>query len=88
MSAEPAPRPLRAVVPPDVPAETRPPSLPPERLCYRRADLPAVIGVPLRTLDRYIALGIFPPPDRQLGTVKLWSRATIQRWLDGDCDGR
>jgi predicted DNA-binding transcriptional regulator AlpA len=92
MSAGPAPRHLRAVIPQDAPpdasSQPQPQPPPPERLCYRRAELPAVTGVPLRTLVRYIAAGEFPPADRMLGTVKLWSRTTIQRWLDGDCEGR
>jgi hypothetical protein len=55
-----------------------------DRLSYRWSELPAVLGVPRRTLERAVAAGKFPHPDRRLGRVCLWSRDTLARWLAGD----
>lgn len=53
------------------------------RLAYRLNDLPAVLGVSRRTLERERSAGRFPRPDRIMGKMPLWSEATIREWLEG-----
>jgi predicted DNA-binding transcriptional regulator AlpA len=36
-----------------------------------------------RTLDRWIASGLFPRPDIALGgKTRYWKRETVQQWID------
>lgn len=74
MSDRPAPSAPEAPSGPETPAAIEP-------LAYRKRQLPAVVGVPMRTLERAIHRGDFPRPDRRLGRVSLWSKDTIARWL-------
>jgi hypothetical protein len=53
----------------------------PERLAYRWDDLPRVLEVPRRTLERAVRARTFPRPNRRLGRVCLWSRESLERWL-------
>lgn len=36
-----------------------------------------------RTLDRWISMGQFPPPDIAIGgKVRYWKRATVEAWIE------
>jgi predicted DNA-binding transcriptional regulator AlpA len=50
-------------------------------LAYRGDELVKLLGVSRRAIDRERSAGTFPPPDRVLGRMPLWSRATITAWL-------
>src|SRR5262245_22559761 len=62
-----------------------------ERLAYRLDEVARSLGVSRRLIERERAAGRFPPPDRTIGRVPLWSRATLVRWISeggGNHDGR
>lgn len=56
---------------------------PVQRLTYRFNELEKAVGLDRRTIERYLAKGEFPPPDRRLGRISLWRRETIADWLAG-----
>jgi predicted DNA-binding transcriptional regulator AlpA len=67
---------------PDQAAESStPPGM--DRLAYRLDDLAQVLGISRRTLERERSAGRFPPPDRLVGKMPIWSVATIRRWVEG-----
>lgn len=55
------------------------------RLVYWKADLCAMLGVKLRTLERMISAGEIPAPDRRLRGRPCWLRATIEAWAAAGC---
>jgi predicted DNA-binding transcriptional regulator AlpA len=62
-----------------------------ERLALRLDEVSQCLGVSRRLIERERAAGRFPPPDRTIGRVPLWSRETLVRWISegGDNhDGR
>lgn len=53
-----------------------------ERLTYRFNDLPLVLGVSRRTLERERSAGRFPKPDLMIGKMPLWLAVTIVAWAE------
>ena len=43
-----------------------------------------MIGVSVRTLERLVATGRFPPPVR-FGRQRRWVRKVLARWIEGGC---
>ncbi len=58
------------------------------KTALRWADVAAMIGVSRRFLERAVASGEFPRPDRTIRRVHLWHRATIEAWLLGERPAR
>ncbi len=53
-----------------------------ERLAFRKDELAESLGISSRAIDRDRAAGLFVQPDRVIGTkTPIWSKATIERWL-------
>ncbi len=52
------------------------------RLTYRLADLPKVLSVSRRTIERERSAGRFPKPDIRIGKAPLWKPETIAAWVD------
>jgi predicted DNA-binding transcriptional regulator AlpA len=50
-------------------------------------DLPRVLGVSRRTIERLRSASRFPPPDLHIGKMPLWKAETIQRWIDSGGKG-
>jgi excisionase family DNA binding protein len=50
----------------------------------RIGEVAKVLNVSQRTLERMIAAGAFPGPDRRSGAIKLWKPATVRGWIDGE----
>ena len=44
------------------------------------ADIARILGVSAGTVRAYIAQGRLPPPDAAIGTVRGWTRRTIDDW--------
>lgn len=44
------------------------------------ADIARLLGVSAGTIRAYIAQGRLPPPDATIGTVRGWTRRTIDDW--------
>jgi hypothetical protein len=55
-----------------------------EPLTYRIADLARALGVSRRLVERELAAGRLPAPDRRVGRLPLWQRQTIVAWLSGE----
>ena len=53
------------------------------RLALRLDELPDTLGVSRRTIERERSACRFPPPDRVVGKMPLWSPETIRRWIEG-----
>ena len=43
-----------------------------------------MIGVSVRTLERLVSKGQFPPPLR-FGRRRRWVRTALVRWIEGGC---
>jgi excisionase family DNA binding protein len=43
-----------------------------------------MVGVSVRTLERLVAAGQFPPPI-QFGRRRRWLRKGLSRWIEGGC---
>jgi len=43
-----------------------------------------MIGVSVRTLERLVATGRFPPPIR-FGRRPRWLKKALSRWIEGGC---
>lgn len=52
-------------------------------LAVGMADLPALLGISRRTLERERSAGRFPRPDKIVGKRPLWRLETVRRWLEG-----
>jgi hypothetical protein len=52
-----------------------------ERFAYRLDEVARSFGVSRRLIERERAAGRFPPPDRTIGRVPLWSRQTLVDWI-------
>lgn len=48
------------------------------------ADLMELLRCGRSTIERMRSSGCFPTPDRFVGKLPRWKRATIRRWLDED----
>lgn len=46
------------------------------------AGIARVFGVGRRTVERWRAGGMLPPPDLAVGRVKRWRPSTVARWLE------
>jgi predicted DNA-binding transcriptional regulator AlpA len=81
---------------PDVPASSQTAPLPPGRtqvskpldavvgrLALRLDELAAALGVSRRAIERERSAGRFPPPDKVVGRMPIWSPDTIRRWVEG-----
>jgi predicted DNA-binding transcriptional regulator AlpA len=53
------------------------------RLTWRRAEIPAALGISERSFDRLVSSGKFPKPDRVVGRTPLWADSTVRRWAEG-----
>lgn len=51
------------------------------KLAYRPSELAAALGVSRRSIERERAAGRFPPPDRRIGRIPLWSAETLRAFL-------
>ncbi len=74
------PRTEAAAARPGDPEPTRPGI---EPLAVNLNQLPGLIGVSRRTIERELSAGRFPQPDRRVGRRPLWRVATIEAWLAG-----
>lgn len=54
-----------------------------ERLIFWKRDFPKILGVSVRTVDRWISSGQFPRSDIVLKGRPAWRRETIEAWLQG-----
>jgi predicted DNA-binding transcriptional regulator AlpA len=54
-----------------------------ERLALRLDEIAEAVGLSRRTIERERSAGRFPPPDRTIGKVAIWSVETIRRWVEG-----
>jgi predicted DNA-binding transcriptional regulator AlpA len=45
-------------------------------------DLPEILGVCRRTVERMRSGGRFPKPDLTLGRMPRWKPSTIRTWID------
>jgi predicted DNA-binding transcriptional regulator AlpA len=79
---EAAPRPEPEPLPPGVVPITTPLDAVMGRLALRLDELAAALGVSRRAIERERSAGRFPPPDRRIGRMPLWSPATIRAWLE------
>ena len=71
--------------PPALTADPSPNGKPPdntERLALRLDELAAALGVSRRAIERERSAGRFPPPDRKIGKMPLWSPMTIREWIE------
>ena len=50
----------------------------------RIGDVARVLNVNQRTLERMIAAGTFPGPDRRTVAIKWWKPSTVRGWIDGE----
>jgi predicted DNA-binding transcriptional regulator AlpA len=64
------------------PSAPTPPSATP-RLAWRKAEIPAALGISGRSFERLVASGKFPKPDRVVGRMPLWADSTVRRWAEG-----
>lgn len=48
----------------------------------RIRDVARILTVGVRTLERLIADGKFPAPDRRAGCIRIWRPETVQAWLN------
>jgi predicted DNA-binding transcriptional regulator AlpA len=53
------------------------------RLALRLDEVAAALGLSRRSLERERSAGRFPPPDRTIRRMPLWSPETIRRWVEG-----
>lgn len=51
-----------------------------DRLIYWKRDLPTILGVSARTIDRWISAGEFPVADVHISGKPVWRRETIKTW--------
>lgn len=51
-----------------------------DRLIFWKRDLPAIIGVSTRTIDRWISSGEFPRADVTISGKSVWRRETVKDW--------
>jgi len=51
------------------------------------ADLAAMLNMGERTVRRWVAEGVLPPPDLRLRGVIRWRPATIEQWLRQQAKG-
>jgi hypothetical protein len=54
-----------------------------ERLTWRMAEIPRILGISRRALERERSAGRFPPPDLTIGRMPLWRVETIRAWVEG-----
>jgi hypothetical protein len=64
-----------------LPAVQQAPSLA-DRLIFWKRDLPGILGVSSRTVDRWLSSGEFPGPDVTVHGRPVWKRGTIMSWCD------
>lgn len=55
------------------------------RLLYWKRDLAEMLGIGIRTLERSIATGEVPPPDRRFRGRPCWAASTIEAWRARGC---
>jgi len=58
--------------------------VPDEPTFVTKPEAAELIGVSVRTLERLVATGRFPPPVR-FGRQRRWVRKTLIRWIEGGC---
>jgi predicted DNA-binding transcriptional regulator AlpA len=66
-----------------IPPSNKSPAERVEPLAVGLNDLPAMLGLSRRTIERERSAGKFPKADRVVGKRPIWSIATIRRWLEG-----
>jgi hypothetical protein len=57
------------------------------KLAYRKSETATIANVCIRTLERMIHLGQFPPPTcrgGRSGKLPMWSIESIQAWSRGE----
>jgi hypothetical protein len=64
---------------------TRPPV---ERLAYRINEVANSIGVSRRTVERERSAGRFPLPDLHIGKAPLWTKKSLELWMEKGGDRR
>lgn len=52
-----------------------------ERMALRAAEVARRVGLSKRTIDRLIAAGSFPKPDKRINRISLWATETVERWI-------
>jgi len=57
-----------------------------DRLIYKKADLPHLIGMSIRSIDRLISKGQFPKPNARINFRPIWKKQTILNWIDEVCE--
>jgi predicted DNA-binding transcriptional regulator AlpA len=54
-----------------------------EPLAFRKKMSADLIGISVRTLERLASAGKFPRPDAYAGKCPLWTRSTLETWIEG-----
>jgi predicted DNA-binding transcriptional regulator AlpA len=52
-------------------------------LLWGKQAIATALDISQRTLEREIAAGRFPRPDRRVGRLPRWKPETVRRWIDG-----
>lgn len=64
-------------------SETDTPLLPPQPYLVDAHGVAAELSIGVRTLWRWVSVGIFPPPDVRIGSkVVRWKWETVTAWVD------
>lgn len=54
-----------------------------KRLAFRLDEIARRLGISRRSLERERSAGRFPPPDRVIGKMPVWTDETLRRYLKG-----
>jgi predicted DNA-binding transcriptional regulator AlpA len=53
-----------------------------EPLAVGMSELPGLLRISRRSLERERSAGRFPKPDRMIGKRPLWSVTTVRKWME------
>jgi predicted DNA-binding transcriptional regulator AlpA len=56
-------------------------SLPPNRIAYKQGEVAKLMGISVPTWHKLRRAGMAPAPDISLGSLRLWSRDTLETWI-------
>ena len=45
-------------------------------------DMAQYIGKSARTVQRWVAMGLLPPPNKSEGRVGFWVESEVEKWLN------
>jgi len=55
------------------------------QLLLNKQDVSFALGISVRTLDRMLACGDFPPADHRFRNHPKWLRVTLDSWIEDGC---